>query len=93
MLVQWQHMTKTEATWEDIDKLQREFPTFNLEENVHFNGGGIDVSQEVKEGIEEEVEWIRKISWKGQDGKSRKIMRKILRVRTVDQGELGHLIP
>ena len=37
-------MTVAETTWEDIDKLQREFPTFNLEDKGAFNGRSIDVN-------------------------------------------------
>ena len=33
-----------------------EFPTFNLEDKVPFNGGGTDVSQAVEERAEEEEE-------------------------------------
>jgi hypothetical protein len=41
VLVQWDQLPAAEATWEDTDALQNNFPTFNLEDKVNFNGEGI----------------------------------------------------
>ncbi|GAU37387.1 hypothetical protein TSUD_22610 [Trifolium subterraneum] len=41
ILVQWDQLPVSEATWEDLDALQNKFPTLNLEDKVSFNGEGI----------------------------------------------------
>ena len=47
MLVQWQHMARNKATWEDVAKLKEKFPNFNLKDEVAVNGGSIDVNKEI----------------------------------------------
>ena len=42
----------SEDTWEDMVKLQLEFPDFSLKDNVSFNGGGINGIQEWEIGEE-----------------------------------------
>ncbi|CAM8999395.1 unnamed protein product [Rhodiola kirilowii] len=44
VLVQWQGQDSTDATWEDVTDLQREFPSFRLEDDVVADGGGNDAS-------------------------------------------------
>ncbi|CAJ2644785.1 unnamed protein product [Trifolium pratense] len=41
VLVQWDQYDIAEATWEDIDDLQKNFPLYNLEDKVVFKGDGI----------------------------------------------------
>ena len=43
-LIQWEGLDAAVVTWEDHDKLQQAFSEFNLEDKVHFNGGGIVTS-------------------------------------------------
>jgi hypothetical protein len=38
VLVQWDQLPAAEATWEDIDTLQDNFPTFNLETRLILMG-------------------------------------------------------
>ena len=40
-LVQWQGFEENQATWEDNAALQQAFSDLNLEDKVHFKGGGI----------------------------------------------------
>jgi len=44
VLIQWQGMTTEEATWERFSDKQRQYPHFNLEDKVLFNGGGNDTN-------------------------------------------------
>jgi hypothetical protein len=41
-LVQWQHLSPEDATWEEIDQLQQQFPQLNLEDKVPLQGEVID---------------------------------------------------
>jgi hypothetical protein len=41
VLVQWENMSTAAATWEDVDQFKLNFPSFNLEDKVIFNGGSI----------------------------------------------------
>ena len=52
-LIQWSGLSISEATWEDMERLQLDFPTFNLEDKVNFNGGGIDGIEEWGEATED----------------------------------------
>jgi hypothetical protein len=40
VLVKWAGLPHTEATWENQEEQQGNFPNFNLEDKVNFNGGG-----------------------------------------------------
>lgn len=40
-LVQWQYHQPHEATWESAELMQRQFPSFHLEDKVVFQPGGI----------------------------------------------------
>ncbi|KAL0444684.1 UNVERIFIED_CONTAM: hypothetical protein Slati_2191100 [Sesamum latifolium] len=42
LLIQWEGLTESEATWEPSDKLQTEFPNFSLEDKASFEGMGND---------------------------------------------------
>ena len=48
MLIQWQGLSPLEATWEDVSYMKTEFPNFNLEDKVAFNGGGIDTNKGIE---------------------------------------------
>jgi len=48
VLLQWEGMPETEATWEDLAVIQKHYPNFNLEDKVGFNGGGIVRDSTVK---------------------------------------------
>jgi len=39
VLVQWEVLDISEATWEYVSTLQQEYPHFNLEDKVDFHGG------------------------------------------------------
>jgi len=39
VLVQWEALDISKATWEDMSTMQREYPHFNLEDKVDFHGG------------------------------------------------------
>ena len=41
VLVQWEGQPETDATWESINDLRRDFPDFNLEDKVEIDGGSI----------------------------------------------------
>ncbi|GAU12540.1 hypothetical protein TSUD_182540 [Trifolium subterraneum] len=41
ILVQWDQYDIAEATWENVDDLQKNFPLYNLEDKVIFKGDGI----------------------------------------------------
>ena len=60
VLVQWHGMSTVEATWEDVTYLQQEFPDFDLEDKVAFNGGGIDMNEEVNGEEVQEVDEVRR---------------------------------
>ncbi|MCI12952.1 RNA-directed DNA polymerase (Reverse transcriptase), partial [Trifolium medium] len=49
LLVQWRGKTVEEATWEDEIMIRSQFPPFNLEGKVDFEGGSIDRAQNKKE--------------------------------------------
>jgi len=38
VLILWQHVPLTDATWEDVAVIQQAFPSFNLEDKVLFRG-------------------------------------------------------
>ena len=38
VLIMWQHVPLTDATWEDVAVIQQAFPSFNLEDKVIFRG-------------------------------------------------------
>jgi hypothetical protein len=42
LLVHWKGKTAEEATWEDLILFKSQFPSFNLEDKVVVEGGGID---------------------------------------------------
>lgn len=41
VLIKWQHLTATEATWEPFDDIAARFPEFHLEDKVKLVAGGI----------------------------------------------------
>lgn len=41
VLIQWSGKGKEEATWEEKDVIQNQFPEFNLEDKVASSEGGI----------------------------------------------------
>ncbi|WVZ16991.1 hypothetical protein V8G54_009973 [Vigna mungo] len=41
ILIQWESLDATAATWEDVAEIQESFPEFNLEDKVVFNGRSI----------------------------------------------------
>ncbi|GAU35788.1 hypothetical protein TSUD_56650 [Trifolium subterraneum] len=45
VLVQWKGRTADEATWEDEIVIRSQFPSFDLEDKVSSEGGGMDRSQ------------------------------------------------
>ncbi|WVZ17819.1 hypothetical protein V8G54_010801 [Vigna mungo] len=55
LLISWEGLDKTHATWEDKEAFTVAYPTFNLEDKVVPNGGG-NVMNKLIEGLEEEVE-------------------------------------
>jgi len=52
VLIQWQGLTYEEATWESYPYIQTQYPTFNLEDKVLFNGGGNGTKRRTKAVIE-----------------------------------------
>lgn len=40
LLISWEGLEKTHATWEDKEAFTRTYPTFNLEDKVVLNVGG-----------------------------------------------------
>jgi hypothetical protein len=42
VLVQWKGKAADEATWEEVIMMKSQFPTFNLEDKVLAEGGGVD---------------------------------------------------
>lgn len=42
VLVLWHGLSEVDATWEDKDQLVRSFPTLNLEDKLHVDGGSND---------------------------------------------------
>ena len=45
ILVWWQSLPRTIATWEDKEELKRPYPDFNLEDKVEVDEGSIDRSE------------------------------------------------
>ena len=44
VLIEWQGVPEQEATWEDTRQFSKDFPHFNLEDNIVFNGDGIVIN-------------------------------------------------
>jgi transposase InsO family protein len=42
LLIQWGDMDASDATWEDLEVIKRDFPSFDLEDKVHLEPGGDD---------------------------------------------------
>ena len=40
VLVQWEGQAPSDATWESTQEFQQDFPDFNLEDKVNFEGEG-----------------------------------------------------
>ena len=73
LLVWWQGLLPTDATWEDKVEFQRAYPDFNLEDKVVVDGGGIDTSEADKETTEEprgneSASWQEEELWQVQVG-------------------------
>ena len=51
VLIQWQGLTYQEATWESYADIQTQYPTFNLEDKVFFNGPTKEQKQLQKEDM------------------------------------------
>ncbi|KAI5399267.1 hypothetical protein KIW84_064583 [Lathyrus oleraceus] len=45
LLIHWKGKTMEEDTWEEELMIRSQFPKFDLEDKVHFDGGGIDRTQ------------------------------------------------
>lgn len=41
VLIQWEGLSNTDATWEDVDDIAANYPPFNLEDKVDVKGEGI----------------------------------------------------
>jgi hypothetical protein len=41
VLIQWAGMSTSEATWEPVDQFRTSFPTFQLEDELFVEGGGL----------------------------------------------------
>jgi hypothetical protein len=41
ILVHWQELSPTHATWELLSDFKLRFPTFTFEDKGHFKGGGV----------------------------------------------------
>lgn len=54
-MIQWRGEDISEATWEDYHTLVGKFPSFNFEDKVGFQGGGI-IMDLVKEQLEGQCE-------------------------------------
>nr|KYP41515.1 hypothetical protein KK1_037100 [Cajanus cajan] len=55
VLIQWDSLGPSSATWEDVKEIRESFPHFNLEDKVAFDGGSIltcaeNVEERDKEG-------------------------------------------
>nr|KYP54676.1 Retrovirus-related Pol polyprotein from transposon 17.6 [Cajanus cajan] len=55
VLIQWDSLGSSAATWEDVKEIRESFPQFNLEDKVAFDGGSIvtcsgNVEERDKEG-------------------------------------------
>ncbi|KAJ9547439.1 hypothetical protein OSB04_019982 [Centaurea solstitialis] len=46
VLILWKGLPTTEATWELFEQIQQQFPNYNLEDKVVFQGGSDDVNQQ-----------------------------------------------
>ncbi|MCH86988.1 Ty3/gypsy retrotransposon protein, partial [Trifolium medium] len=51
LLIHWKGKNVEEATWEDELMIRSQFPNFDLEDKVHFEGGGIVRTQDDGEEI------------------------------------------
>ena len=59
VLIQWQGMSISDATLENVDTMRVDFPNFNLEDKVVLNGGGIDMNGPM--GVEEASDMLAKV--------------------------------
>lgn len=41
VLVKWENLPDSEATWESAPLIHQQFPAFHLEDKVKLHGGGI----------------------------------------------------
>lgn len=55
VLIQWKGKTTDEATWEDVIMMKSQFPTFNLEDKVLIEEGGVDRGHAVDSVPHEEL--------------------------------------
>lgn len=55
LLIHWKGKTMEEATWEEELMLRSQFPKFDLEDKVHFDGGGIDRTQTNEEAPHQQL--------------------------------------
>ena len=46
VLILWEGLASTEATWENLEEIQRRFPLFNLEDKLGFQGGQLLQAEE-----------------------------------------------
>jgi len=53
VLLAWEGFNESQATWEDYDVIKVNYPSFNLEDKVDFNGGGHVREEEAIRAIKE----------------------------------------
>ncbi|KAI5408098.1 hypothetical protein KIW84_054076 [Lathyrus oleraceus] len=55
LLIHWKGKIMEEATWEEELMIRSQFPKFDLEDKVHFDGGGIDRTQTNEEAPHQQL--------------------------------------
>jgi hypothetical protein len=55
VLIKWQGLDASVATWEDKSEMREHYPNFNLEDNIVVNGGSIVRESTMDPIIDEEI--------------------------------------
>jgi hypothetical protein len=55
VLIKWQGLESSVATWEDKSEMREHYPNFNLEDNIVVNGGSIVRESIMDPIIDEEI--------------------------------------